>query len=129
MFEYHGWITIREGTNESEEDSDLLEQNVALIKETIPKYSEGLGRIELFYQNGFPFVRLDGNQNHYQTWVLELFVKISQLAKGSYGLLYFWDDEDPKLNNEFQVWRMTKGRVEKMKDLFLSPCNPTLETS
>ncbi|GAB2192069.1 immunity 7 family protein [Sessilibacter sp. MAH1] len=127
MFEYHAWITIWEASNEEEDDSALLKKNIADINLTIKECGE-LGRIELFQENGSAYVRMDGDHNHYHPYVLNLFTKIGEIAKGSYGLLYIRDDENAEFNNEFQVWKMAKGVVTKMKDQFLSPCNPTLET-
>lgn len=127
MFEYHAWVTIREGSKEGEDDSILLEKNIAEIEIALKEH-EGLGRIELFFQNGSAYVRMDGDHNHYHAYALDVFTKIGHIAKGSYGLLYINDDEHSEFNNEFQVWRMTKGNVVKMKDQFLSPCNPVLES-
>ena len=126
MFEYHAWVTISEGTKEEDDNTALLTANIDSIKLAIKEY-EHLGDIALFYANGSTYVRMDGGHNHYQSYVLSLFTEIGQIAVGSYGLLYIRDDESLVYANEFQVWRMTKGVVEKMKDPFLSPCQPTLE--
>jgi hypothetical protein len=128
MFEYHGWVTVWEGSSESEDDSALREINCREIEAAIKEYKDDMCRVELYHQNGSPYVRLDGNRNHYKSWVLDLFKQIGQIAKGSHGLLYIRDDENPEYENEFQVWRMARGKVAKMKDTLLSPCDPVIET-
>ena len=126
MFEYHAWVTIWEGAKEDDDDSSLLRKNIDDVKEAIKEFEEW-GRIALFIENGSAYVRMDGDHNHYHPYVLDLFTQVGKIAKGSYGLLYIKDDESQEFGNEFQVWRMAKGVVVKMKDQLLSPCNPTLE--
>lgn len=128
MFEYHGWVTVWEGSSESEDNSVLREQNCLEIRNAIDQHKDNMSRIELYYQNGSPYVRFDGDRNHYQSWVLDLFVKIGRIAKGSHGLLYIRDDENPEYENEFQVWRMARGEAIQIKDTLLSPCDPVIET-
>jgi hypothetical protein len=128
MFEYHGWVTVWEGSSEAEDDSALRESNCRDIEAAIEKYKDDMSRVELFYQNGSPYVRFDGDRNHYKSWVLELFIHIGEIAKGSHGLLYIRDGENSDYDNEFQVWRMARGKVDQMKDSLLSPCDPIIET-
>ncbi|WLQ15788.1 Imm7 family immunity protein [Hahella aquimaris] len=128
MFEYHGWVTVWEGACEIEDDLALREKNCREIQLLVEKYRDNMSRVELFYQNGSSYVRFDGDRNHYQAWVLELFIRIGEIAKGSHGLLYVRDQESPDYGNEFQVWRMARGKVIRVKDNLLSPCDPTIET-
>ena len=128
MFEYHGWVTVCEDSSEPEDNSALLDENCREIKAAIEEYKDNMCRVEMFFQNGSPYVRFDGSRNHSKTWVLNLFTRIGSIAKGSYGLLYVRDDESEKYDNEFQVWRMARGHVTRMKELLLSPCDPLLET-
>lgn len=128
MFEYHGWIKISESAHEAEDNSDLLKSLLSKITQIVDELKDNSGDVEVFMQNGTHYLRLHGDRNHYQSWVLSLFTKVGEIARGSYGLLYVRDDEDSKYSNQFQVWRMAKGTVSNERDQFLSPCNPVLET-
>jgi hypothetical protein len=70
---------------------------------------------------------MHGFRNHTQPWVYELFEYTGFVAKGSYGVLYVRDDEDKHFDNEMQVWSMVRGKTQKQRDGFLSPCMPLLE--
>ncbi|MCL2013239.1 MAG: immunity 7 family protein [Cystobacterineae bacterium] len=59
---------------------------------------------------------------------LSLFKCIAEKAKGSYGLLYFHDDEDVSgKDNFFQVYVLARGAIKTMTDTFLSPLVPVVE--
>ena len=127
MFEFHGWITIREGTSEAEEDDARFHRNIQSIEELVQANQDGVTRVEIIASNGQYNLIMHGLRNHRQPWVTELFKKTGEIARGSYGLLYLNDDEDTEFSNEFQVWVMTRGNVRHDKDALLSPCVPMLE--
>ena len=129
MYEYHGWVTIREGWCESQEDEVLLARVVDQIRAEAERLSVvNLGcKAEVAVANGLHLLTIHGFRNHRQDWVLDLFKAAGQIAQGSYGLLYIHDDEDPNYDNVFQVWIMIRGQVTRGEDRFLSPCMPTLE--
>lgn len=56
-----------------------------------------------------------------------MFYYVGEVAIGSYGLLYLYDDEDPIKDNSFKVYRLCKGKVVEFDDQLLSPFNPTIE--
>ena len=129
MFEFHGWVTIQEGWCEAQEDDALLENNVETIRsEAFRLAVEDFGcKAEVATANGLHRLTIHGYRNHHQPWVLNLFKAAGRIAKGSYGILYIHDDEDPDMSNEFQVWIMIRGKVEMRNDTDLSPCMPKLE--
>lgn len=127
MFEFHGWVTIREGTSEAEDDDALFQENIRSIKELVEVYQDGISRLDLIVSNGAYNLIMHGLRNHSQQWVTELFEKTGNIARGSYGVLYLNDDEDLEFSNEFQVLIMTRGTVQRHKDTLLSPCIPVLE--
>lgn len=69
------------------------------------------------------------NHNHHANDIIHFFKEIASLAKGAYGLLFVSDDEDFDNENNFIVWRIRKGHVDKLKDSYLSPINPCIEES
>ena len=52
--------------------------------------------------------------------VIDTFERVGEIAPGSYGLMYFRDDEDPGGRfNEFQVIVMRRGKTFTAADSFL----------
>ena len=129
MFEFHSWVTIQEGWCESQDDETLLAANVKEIRSEAERLLvDTFGcSADVAVANGLHRPTIHGFRNHAQSWVLELFRRTGQIARGSYGVLYIRDDEDPDHSNEFQVWVMVRGEVEKKEDALLSPCLPKLE--
>ena len=127
MFEYHGWVTVRETAADDDDDSRLAE-----IVEEIRRRIEDIASpylLDLRWMNGEVFVHLGGNSNHRGSGeeVLDLFAGIGALAPGSYGLLHIRDDEDPGHGNEVRGLRLVRGRVTEHTEPLLSPCVPVLE--
>lgn len=61
---------------------------------------------------------------------INIISKIGQIATGSYGLIYLYNDEDTHgKENMFQVFSMVRGVVDEKRDPFLSPIIPTLENA
>jgi len=100
MFEYHGWITVRESAADDDEQPRLRQ------------IADELG----------------GFSNHRSSPdVAELFEHVGVVAPGSYGLLHVGDDEDPDHENEVRVLRLVRGRITQHTETLLSPCIPTVE--
>lgn len=60
--------------------------------------------------------------------IFDLFETIADKAKGSFGIIYFHDDEDLNgKDNEFRVYLLKKGEVIEVNDNYLSPIIPSLE--
>ena len=59
--------------------------------------------------------------------VFKLYTRIGELAKGSYGLIYLYDDEAEGRENRFQFFSLSKGSVKEFSDSYLSPVVPTIE--
>ena len=133
MFEYHGWVTIRQTAGLDDNDARLRQQ-VTEIKELLAELGS-YGLLDLRWMNGAPFLHLAGKPNHRGTWgtaILGTFERVGQIAPGSYGLLYVWDDEvwDDESNqhpNEFRVFKLARGRVTEHPDVLLSPVIPAVE--
>ena len=54
--------------------------------------------------------------------VFDLFNYIVEIARGSYGLIYMYDSENPDgKNNIFQVFVLKNGALKEAVDPFLSP--------
>lgn len=128
MFEYHGWVTIRETAGVEDDGDGLLERQVAEIRACLAELGD-YGLIDLRRMNGTPFLHLAGQPNHDGGWgdvLVTLLARVGRIAPGSYGLLHVWDDEGAHPNG-FRVFRLVRGEVSEHADALLSPVIPTLE--
>lgn len=126
MFEYHGWITVRE-TASGDDDELRLRQIVDGLRLRIDRMASPC-LLDLRWMNGEPFLHLGGHSNHRSsTDAVGLFEHVARVAPGSYGLLHMLDDEDPAHENEVRVLRLVRGTVTLHTEALLSPCVPTLE--
>ncbi|GFZ90487.1 hypothetical protein GCM10008018_40990 [Paenibacillus marchantiophytorum] len=129
MYEYHGWMTISENTYE--EDTESLCLVIADIRVFIEELKNWIGgNLELNAVNGEFHISLSGNDNHtpiekYNQ--VTIFEYIGTQAKGSYGLLYIRDAADKQSHNTFKVYVLARGILTQKEDMYLSPCNPTIE--
>lgn len=70
------------------------------------------------------------HENQDTVEILNIFRKIASIASGSYGLVYYWNDENYGANdyeNEFQVLVIKRGTCKWKRAPFLSPCVPMIE--
>lgn len=129
MVELHGWITIRETYESFLEEEDSMDLVVAKIRDVIDHLS--YFKPEVKAQNGEVFIEFTLFCNRITPQVLEVFEfckQVGQLGKGSYGLLYLYDDENTNgKENMFQVFSLTRGILKEHGDPFLSPIIPTVE--
>ena len=126
MFEYHGWITLC-STAEAIDDEPPL--RLAEIQALVDELS-GYALMDLRSMNGRYRIHLGGCPNHRGSLgpaLIDLYAKVGQLAPGSYGLLYIQDDEGPRYELDFRVFRLVRGAVTEHADRLLSPVIPTLE--
>ncbi|GAA1104000.1 Imm7 family immunity protein [Nocardiopsis composta] len=126
MFEYHGWITVRETAADDDDEARLRR----IVEGLRPRIAEMAGPhlLDLRWVNGEPFIHLGGSSNHRSAPdVVGLFGHVAEVAPGSYGLLHVRDDEDPGRENEVRVLRLARGAVSWHTEALLSPCIPTLE--
>lgn len=137
MLELHSWLTIRSTYTCADDEYDD-EAAVKRIREEIIKNNDD---ITIEGKNAIYYIRNTISSNHKSADFYELmdtYKKIIEIAPGSYGLIYMWDDEDglrswdkkkdeDREDNEFQVYVIKRGTITKVKDTFLSPCIPCIE--
>ena len=104
MVEVHGWITLRETYKVVDDDNveTLLEQ----INNEIEKIK--YPQIQIKVNNGDYYIELSVYTNHMSSDIKDLitfFDTVGKIAKGSYGLLYIYNDEDSYNYNNFMVHR------------------------
>ncbi|MFI2297517.1 Imm7 family immunity protein [Actinacidiphila glaucinigra] len=128
MFEYHGWISVREsaGADDNDFNNDRLREIVEGIQSRIREIDSPY-LLDLRWMNGEPFLHLGGFPNHRDEDVVRLFAEVGERAPDSYGLLHIRDDEDLVHGNEVVVHRLIRGTVTEHTEPFLFPCVPALE--
>ncbi|NOS94596.1 MAG: hypothetical protein HOP30_22015 [Cyclobacteriaceae bacterium] len=129
MIEYHGWIVVRESFDEKGEDDEKLHDLFRQVQNKIQSLHKENEFYDLRYLNGTLHLSIQGNHNHRDEQLLDFYKWVAQNAIGSYGLLYVYDEEDRQRENgnKFKVWRMKKGQVDELDDVYLSPYFPTVE--
>jgi len=127
MYEFHGWVTIRQAYNEKDEEPDHLNTLYGLLQDYISQLNWNTGLIDLRWVNLYPHLAVSGLNNRkdsYASEIMSLYNYIARIAPGSYGLLYTLDDD---VENEFRVFVLTKGKIQEHSDPFLSPFMPVVE--
>lgn len=129
MVEIHGWLVIRatyldeDKHPEIDEDAVYSEVNriVAEVKhnDIAIKVRNGLLVIDFLLHSNHKTIETDE--------LLDTFTRIAQTATGSYGMLYYLNDDDLDKCNEFDVLVARKGQVEWKKDEFFSPISQMIE--
>ena len=123
MFEYHGWISIRYHTHDTNEEKQTL--CVKKVAELASAYNFPLVK-DLQY-NGLETIHFAGQHNHFSPKVPDFFSKVGEIALGSYGLLFILDDEDPDHYNQFQKFTLIRGKISRTIEESLSPFIPIVE--
>src|SRR4051812_5962325 len=96
MFEYHGWATVRSaGEVDGGPADDLGQAAFDAVAAELDVLRNALQTADLRISNGSAHLWLAGLRNHRQDAVIDGFRRIAQLAPGSYGVLYVYDDEAP----------------------------------
>lgn len=127
MIEYYGWVNIRESFDETNENDKLLKTIwQTFLQEVNRLFTHSSNpQIKATILNGQYHFIISGFHNHKSqdfSKVFTIFEWLEKHAVGSYGLLYFFDDEDTDgYHNQFQVYCLKKGKFERQKDTFLSP--------
>ncbi|MFC9711766.1 Imm7 family immunity protein [Paenibacillus sp. NPDC056933] len=131
MYEFHGWATIHETTEET--DAGRLESIVKNIQDFISELNWNNGLLKLYPANGIYHLSVGGFLNRKTSEVkdiINLYQFIADQAPGSYGVLFTRDDEDIEgYDNEFKVLVLVRGSLQEKEDSFLSPFVPVVEDS
>ncbi|RYD85088.1 MAG: hypothetical protein EOP84_03590 [Verrucomicrobiaceae bacterium] len=122
MFEFHGWAAFGSGENNREDPVQLVN---AMLDDVRDEFSS-IFEIRKT-SNDLLVVVAHGLRNHRYEPVIELFHRIAASIPEAYGLLHVHDDEAAGGEQQFQVYRIARGRMEVFNDILLSPRIPTLE--
>jgi Immunity protein 7 len=131
MYEYHGWMNLKVSSGDLDNEEELLSQFYSQVQRKIILFEQRNRFANLMVMNGEYFLHIAGSNNHssqVEDELIDLITFINEYSSGTYGLVYIRDDENSDgLSNDFQVLRISRGKLERMKDIFLSPCIPTIE--
>jgi hypothetical protein len=129
MFEYSGWVTIRESFDEAGEDDARLATIVADLEQKILLLADDNCEIGLRSFNGSPRLWFLGASNRpSSSWdgLVVFLHELARIAPGSYGLVHLRDDEKTG-DDDYRVLVLCKGQLTFERDPFLSPFYPTVE--
>ena len=90
------------------------------------KYNE-LKVIEKNYSRFVQFSVMENHKTERTEEMISIYENITKIATGSYGLLYYLDDEDEVYRDEFRVLVSKKGKCEWKRDENFSPCSIMIE--
>lgn len=129
MITIFAWLEIRstyldEDLHPEIDEKKIFEDIDNLIQQL--KYNE----IKVMKKNYTTFIQFSVIENHKSDKteeMLGLYENITQIATGSYGLLYYLDDEDKLYNDNFRVLVSRKGKCEWKQDEYFSPCSTMIE--
>ena len=132
MIQYHGWVVVREHYCEDEESEEMLKEIIDEINLKLYEFEKNFQdvKINLNIINGMYQVSTFGSSNHLTTTWKEIYDFLGWLTKyavGSYGLIYFYNDEDANNSNNFIIYTLKKGQILIENDSHLSPVVPTIE--
>jgi len=132
MFEFHGWATIRftPENRDIEGEGALQDSTMEAVRDFIRARELdqwGNALIDLRGRNGATQLTVAGCNNHanISPELLGLYRYIAQVAPGSYGILYTYDDED--FAGNFRIYVLARGAFRERTDPFLSPFVPVVE--
>ena len=130
MYYYHIWLVLRESLEES--DCGSLHLKSSSIQSYINKNLNCIPINCINYVNYSLILQCSGGANHRgddHANMIKSLNMISELLPGSYGLIYWMDDEIPGRNNfdGFNVIVLARGCLTERYDPFLSPIAPTIE--
>ena len=118
-------IEVANNDDEGYENNALINYEVEKIIREL-KHTK-LNIIEKNYTRFIQFGVMENHKTERTEEIIGLFEKISRIATGSFGLLYFLNDEDKIYNDEFRVLVSKKGVTEWKKDDYFSPCCKMIE--
>ena len=121
----YAWLEIRATYLDEDLHPEIDEKKVFddidnLIKKL--KYNE-LKVIEKNYSRFVQFSVMENHKTERTEEMISMYENITKIATGSYGLLYYLDDEDEVYSDEFRVLVSKKGKCEWKRDENFSPCS------
>ena len=130
MYDYHLWIILRESTEES--DCGSLHKKINDLQHLADQKLICKPSMCIHDINYSVVMQCSGGANHrgndHQS-LLEVLEWIAEALPGSYGLVYWSDDEIPgrSIFDGYRVIILARGRLEERCDPFLSPIAPIVE--
>ncbi len=122
MFEYHGWVTVRDSLDGDCEAADCLTHATHnAVVDVLGRVRNDLQFADIRVVNGSCHVLLSGLRNHRQDAVIDVYREVATAAPWSYGVLYIQDDESGDDANRWVTWVMKRGAITPHPDRFLSP--------
>ena len=131
MYECHFWLLLRESTSDVDGGSlELKLQEIRrLIADKLPDAIPACPVHELNYEHLLQGSVAHNHRGDTHVRLLAVLSAIAESLPGSYGLVYWHDDEirDSRSSNRYNVIVVVRGTISDRADPFLSPVSPMLE--
>jgi hypothetical protein len=132
MYDVHLWIILRESTLESDQGSlgNKLQALREVVAETLP---DAVPRSPIHALNFEYILQCSVSHNHRgdaHDRLLSVLAVITRTLPGSYGLAYWFDDEQQDTDGhsaKYNVLVVARGLVDSRMDPFLSPLVSVVE--
>ena len=131
MYLWHAWIVLSESTIESNEGSLITKVNQLrdLVQE---KQLYAVPNDPICTVNVDHVFQCSGSHNHRgdaHDRLVSVIAWIADRLPGSYGLIYWCDDEIPgtRVFDGYNVIVLARGKIANRYDPFLSPITPNVE--
>ncbi|HET9958476.1 MAG TPA: Imm7 family immunity protein [Polyangiaceae bacterium] len=128
MYSYHLWIVLAESTQEN--DIGGLQDKINGLRTLLAESLDTRPEHPIIKVNCDWLFQCSVSHNHKgdaQERLESVLRWITRRLPGSYGLVYYRDDEDPREANSYRVLVVSRGGVVERTDPFLSPVVPTIE--
>ena len=130
MFQYHGWLVISAAPHETDTEYRDTHAAVDHLRALLGEIADAPGLRDLRWVNGMAQCHFGGYSNRRNnTWdhLLAAVHGVARRAPGTYGLIHYWDLNDPERRNGFRVLVIRRGQISEQPDPFLSPAVPVIE--
>jgi len=130
MYTYHLWIVLRETTDDPDcgSLSKRIDELRASIKaKLLPVPTDPISQVN--YKQVFQCSESHNHRGDTHSRLLDVLSWIAKSLPGSYGLVYWYDDESPGRHHfdGYRVIRIARGLLDDRYDPFLSPIAPVVE--
>lgn len=128
MIDFHGWVVLSDATDES--DDEVTDERVRVVRDEAERLRLGSVTVAVGAVGGMWTLSIHGVANHRseEHAAIEAFLaRTAELLPGSWGTVYWRDDELPDTGNAYRVLVIARGTTRWHDDRLLSPCNPVIE--
>jgi hypothetical protein len=131
MYYVHAWLILRESTTEDESESlfNKIAQLGNLMQDKLNDCVPNEPIMQVNFEHILQFSVSHNHRGNAYDRLISVLTWIARELPGSYGLVYWYDDETPGRSNYdgYNVVVVARGQLMNRYDPFLSPIAPVVE--